>query len=68
MSQERYVIWSEEHGAWWSPGRSGYTRSLSNAGRYSKEEAQEIVTRANEYLAPGRWNEVAIPDPLSKTG
>jgi hypothetical protein len=58
------VIWSEEHGAWWAPGRSGYTRSLSNAGRYSKEEAQEIVTGANKYLPAGRFNEVAVPDPL----
>lgn len=64
-AQERYVIWSEEHRAWWSPHRAGYTRSLVDAGRYAKEEADQIVTEANEYLPPGKsFNEIAIPDPL----
>jgi len=56
------VIWSEEHQAWWSPSRSGYTRSLADAGRYSAEEAQEIVTGANRYLPAGQFNEVAMVD------
>jgi hypothetical protein len=62
--QPPYVIWSEEHLAWWGPGHHGYTRSLAKAGRYSKEAADHIVTNANQFLGPGKWHEIAIPDPF----
>jgi hypothetical protein len=39
---EPYLIWSNEHGAWWRYGREGYTRSLILAGRYTRQEAIEI--------------------------
>lgn len=42
-----YLIWSIEHDAWWRPGRTGYTRTLSEAGRYSFIEAIQILQRAN---------------------
>ena len=38
-----YVIWSHKHDSWWRPDRCGYTRALSEAGRYSAIEAGEIV-------------------------
>jgi hypothetical protein len=61
-----YVIWSEQHGAWWCPNKRGYTRQLTAAGRYSKAAAEEIVTEANRYVYfPERtWNEIAIRDPI----
>jgi hypothetical protein len=60
-----YVIWSEEHGAWWAPVQGGYTRSLAKAGRYEQTEAEEIVTKANKYPPRGMsWSEVAIAEPL----
>lgn len=60
--QGRYVIWSEEHGAWWRPGRHGYTRELSKAGRYSKADADQIV--ANKHLPSFvPFDEVAFPAP-----
>jgi hypothetical protein len=59
----KYVIWSEQHGGWWAHDRNGYTRYLTNAGRYSKTQAHEIVTNANQYSKT--WNELAIPDPLN---
>jgi hypothetical protein len=59
-----WVIWSEEHGAWWGPGEHGYTRSLRSAGRYSKEDAKEIAFDANAYLEVDQFHEIAIPDPL----
>jgi hypothetical protein len=66
-TEERYVIWSEEHGAWWAPNRLGYTRQLSQAGRYSKAEADEIVTDANRALDPSfQFAELAFPDPISQ--
>lgn len=38
---DRYLIWSNEHRAWWRPNRSGYTIFVEKAGRYSQAEAIE---------------------------
>jgi hypothetical protein len=43
---EWYLVFSVEHGAWWGPLRSGYVRSLGDAGRYSLAEALDICTHA----------------------
>lgn len=59
-----WVVWSEEHGAWWAPGRHGYTRVLVDAGRYTEKEVIDIMNRANRYLPLGEFNELAIPDPV----
>jgi transcriptional regulator with XRE-family HTH domain len=58
-----FLIWSEEHGAWWGPGRTGYTRSIREAGRYSLAEASEIVQNANRHLTKGGFNELMVYDP-----
>lgn len=34
-----YLIWSNEHRAWWRPRGRGYTMQLEKAGRYSREDA-----------------------------
>ena len=34
-----YLIWSNEHRAWWRPKAQGYTDSHERAGRYTREEA-----------------------------
>jgi ribosomal protein S27AE len=44
-----WLVWSFEHGAWWGPGKCGYTRSLNKAGRYTRLEALEICDEANRY-------------------
>jgi hypothetical protein len=62
----QYVIWSEEHGAWWGPGSWGYVTSLRQAGRYSQAAAEAIVAKANIALTPPDFYEIAIPDPLAK--
>jgi hypothetical protein len=63
-----WLIWSNEHRAWWGPGRHGYTTLTDRAGRYSRQEAAEIVGQANivPRLPP---NEVAVlaPRPI-RTG
>ncbi len=41
------VIWSGDHGGWSKPNRHGYTNRLADAGRYSFDEALEIVQDAN---------------------
>lgn len=46
MSDETYLIWSNEHGLWWRAGGYGYTPRLSEAGRYSHHQATDICTRA----------------------
>lgn len=45
-----YLIWSNEHGAWWGPGECGYVARTADAGRYSRELALQICTNA----MPGR--------------
>lgn len=42
-----YLIWSNEHRAWWRPGRQGYTTSIHEAGSYTRENALEICKGAN---------------------
>jgi hypothetical protein len=59
-----WVIWSEEHGAWWRPGSGGYTRSLRLAGRYTEEAARHIEARANFPTLPPEFHEIAMPDPM----
>jgi hypothetical protein len=56
-ARRQYVIWSIEHGAWWRPGRSGYTPRVTSAGCYDQTEAEAILARANFV----RVNECAIP-------
>ena len=34
-----YLIWSNEHRAWWRPKSAGYTIDPDKAGRYSRSEA-----------------------------
>jgi hypothetical protein len=45
-TDDTYLIWSAEHGAWWGPGRNGYVRRLSDAGHYPRRVAIDICTTA----------------------
>lgn len=56
---DTYLIWSFEHDAWWAPRERGYTRDWTEAGRYSRERAAEIVELAN--FRPGVLHETFIP-------
>lgn len=58
MSEPRYLIWSNEHCAWWRPARRGYTGVIEWAGVYGEEEAREIVERAS------RGAQTKVFDPL----
>lgn len=46
-----YLIWSNEHGAWWGPGRHGYVQRIEDAGTYSRASALQICVSA----MPGRF-------------
>ena len=45
---ESYLIWSNEHQAWWRPNSAGYTVHLLSAGRYSRQEAVAIARNARD--------------------
>lgn len=47
---EQYLIWSNEHKAWWGPNGNGYVRRVENAGSYSRIDAMNICFNA----MPGR--------------
>lgn len=62
----QYLIWSNEHAAWWRSGHLGYTEIISKAGRYSREEAEQICADANRYRPEGAQpHEVAVLAPES---
>lgn len=44
-----WLVWSNEHRGWWSPGRVGYVQSRKAAGRYTYDDALEIVRSANAH-------------------
>ena len=43
---DTYLVWSNEHSAWWGPNESGYYTSIEAAGRYSREDALGICIGA----------------------
>lgn len=58
-----YLVWSNEHHAWWKPDERGYTRIIERAGRYTRAAALTIASRRG-----GGWQtesnpyEIAIPE------
>ena len=54
-----YMIWSNEHRAWWRPGRRGYTTLTVSAGRYSAAEADAILKGCKlQYLGAAERGEM----------
>lgn len=43
-----WLIWNNEYRMWWCARRSGYTRFVDDAGRYSLADAQEILRQHPE--------------------
>lgn len=41
-----YLVWSNQHRMWWRANHSGYTEFIEEAGRYSRADAEKIVTSA----------------------
>ena len=42
VEQRDWLIWSNEHGAWWGPDRCGYPFHWEQAGLYTLTEARSI--------------------------
>lgn len=55
-----YVIWSNEHGAWWKPARCGYTKEIRRAGWYQRQTALAICGRALFGSRVGIPNEIPV--------
>lgn len=65
-----WLVYSFEHDAWWGANHLGYTEDITEAGRYSLEEAKDICLKANRYLdrlgnRSNLPNELMVPDYLS---
>lgn len=59
-----YLIWSNEHGAWWRPNSCGYTGDMWEAGRYTKEKATDVCQKAANGWRDGTLPpEVTVPAP-----
>lgn len=41
-AKAEWLIWSNEHGAWWGPDQSGYYHHPIEAGRYTLERAKTL--------------------------
>lgn len=58
----QYVIWSNEHRAWWRPAGMGYAAQLEKAGIYTREQALKIVADSSAgWRLGGNPTEFAIP-------
>ncbi len=62
MDRYAWLVWSIEHNAWWKEGQNGYSENRYEAGRYTFEEALNIVSKANEFRRELVPNEAMIRD------
>lgn len=58
-----YLVWSNEHRAWWGAEQRGYTRVIERAGRYARDEAYAIAAkRGGGWQADSNPAEIALPE------
>lgn len=43
-----YLVWSNQHRAWWRPNSAGYTRDVRAAGWYARDEAIDIAGQSRD--------------------
>lgn len=48
LESEDYLVWSNQHRAWWRPNSCGYTTDIRSAGRYSRDEAISISGQSRD--------------------
>lgn len=58
-----WLVWSNEHQAWWPKSRSGYVRDEKQAGRFNLDEALDICKKAEPGSKNGIPNEIPVPAP-----
>lgn len=66
MTQEHFLIWSNEHKAWWGQNCRGYTNQVNRAGRYTREQALATCNGANYgWDEDSNPNELPIPESMA---
>lgn len=50
IENQKYLVWSLEHSAWWAPEHAGYIGNVELAGRYDYDDAIKICQGANYML------------------
>lgn len=64
MSAAReWLIWSNEHLAFWAANHRGYTSQIDRAGRYTKAQADKICSKDGPSHRAGVPDEVALLAP-----
>lgn len=69
----QWLIWSNDHKAWWRPDSAGYTSVMADAGRFDTAKAFKVC-RANDYRAGSTLDhdcqpaEMIYPAPPEPTG
>lgn len=70
MGGELVFIWSEEHRAYWRPDGCGYTNRISQAGVYTRDDAEARTGHCGpekrielERLTPALAKHLAPADP-----
>lgn len=64
MSERIWLIWSNEHAAWWKPRGMGYTGIIGEAGRFSFGESVAYCEAMSRHQgADGVPKEVALLAP-----
>lgn len=62
VEQPLWLVYSREHNAFWRPNCAGYTRLVEDAGRYTKEEADDHC-RSRDFADQTNPPEVAVMAP-----
>jgi hypothetical protein len=57
-NSKKYLIWSNEHRAWWDKSRWGFVELVEDAGRYGREEALNLCLGG----MPGHYEESPVND------
>ena len=60
IGEQLWLIWSFEHKSWWMPDERGYTGKMEDAGKYTYEQAFNIVMGANK-CCPKVPHEAMLP-------
>ena len=61
--EEVWVIWSNEHNAYWKPNEIGYTTDIDEAGRYTHDEATKHCKTFPKLDGNNLPPEVMMPAP-----
>lgn len=60
LEEPRWLVWSNQHGAWWAPNSCGYRLNVAEAGRYTLTEA---IAKTRLRSVVGVPPELVVPSP-----